>query len=644
MKLPRLNINWQLWLPVFVFLGFSLEALARAGGGGGFSGGGSRGGGGSFSGSGSGDGLGALIYLAFRYPLVGVPVLCVVGYVMYKGGQNANSRYQGHVIHNYNKSQKLAHKKEGLEAIQQRDANFDPEGFRKRVNRFFTKIQQAWSEGELAGIRPYVSDAVYTRFALIYEMYGQSGIRNVMQNLRIHTINIQSVSSNDTFDTIGVAIEASAVDYFIDTNSGKRVYGSTDTVSFCEVWSFVRKRGAKPLTGEGLMEGFCPNCGTPLQINESVSCTTCQALITSGVYDWVLTEITQFENWTAHNRNVPNLPKLLYQDPLFSTQTLEDRTSTAFWQYIRAGFFAAPGQLPAFVTPEFNAKRQFRPNLDGTRTFYADAAVASVELIGLELDQNGFDEAYLRIVWSAHEETASLKSPVIPAFEKSQRRADMVLMKRRSGAVTSEAQQLHSMHCRGCGAPATLDNRGACTYCGAVFADGNDWLLDAIGVDLPSHFFKQIYDTHGQPREADSTPSHEFGILCGDREVLMQSLIGMMLADGQVDAKERETLYKFAKRFNYTSGTVDAMIRQVESNGAQFADDLSDHKKAARYLEALLEMAMADGRVDRSEMQFIQQAAKPYGYGENDIKMMAGRVRRRLYQEAQKARKLARAS
>ena len=67
----------------------------------------------------------------------------------------------------------------------------------------------------------------------------------------------------------------------------------TQQRAFTEFWTFTRTAGVKTLAGGGISEQKCPNCGAPLSVNEVGSCKYCDAAVTSGNFDWVLTRIDQ---------------------------------------------------------------------------------------------------------------------------------------------------------------------------------------------------------------------------------------------------------------------------------------------------------------------------------------------------------------
>jgi hypothetical protein len=128
-----------------------------------------------------------------------------------------------------------------------------------------------------------------------------------MDNIRIHDISMAELRSDGLFDELSVRITASATDYRISLANGTRLGGLTAPDQFVEVWSFLRHRGAitQPQKA-GLIEGNCPNCGAPIEINQSANCTHCKALLRSGQYDWVLSEITQGIEWEGQRHG--NLP------------------------------------------------------------------------------------------------------------------------------------------------------------------------------------------------------------------------------------------------------------------------------------------------------------------------------------------------
>ncbi len=580
-----------------------------------------------------------LVYLAIKYPAVGIPLLIVILIAGYKGTKKGALTYQDRTISNYKNSSSQYAYTNALKNIQARDEQFNEARFCHRVRGVFSRLQYAWSNGDLSTIRPFVSDAVYTRFELLYDTYRHSRIKPHMENLRIIDVKIVAIESNKFYDTVHVAINASACDSFIDIETGKRVGAKAYEDSFTEVWSFVRKPNAKTLNQDGLLEGFCPNCGTPLQINESAQCESCKALVTSGAYDWVLTEITQNEDWSAPKRNIPKLAQLEENDPAFSLQSLEDRASTAFWQYLRALYFGKEGELQAFVTPNFFENNSFAKNPDGTRRFYADPAVSSVDTIFIQLakESDGFDRIFLKVAWSAHLEECELEKRMIPNYNASTQLIHTLVMKRRHDAKSDEKTSLNSQHCRGCGNPVKPNDRGVCSYCGSVFVSDDVWLLDSISYGVDQRVFEAIQSIEIEQNKTVQPEPEIF--LPQDQELIVHSLISVMLADGEIDEKERKTLNKFVKRFDINEAHLTSIIKSHKQNGAAVQIDFSQPRMRMAYLETVIEMALSDVRIDAYEMKMLEEITKSIGLQKIDLTMTVNRIRGQLYQEAKAAKK-----
>lgn len=70
--------------------------------------------------------------------------------------------------------------------------------------------------------------------------------------------------------------------------------------NFVEYWSFIRRKGVQK---KGMFDKqSCPNCGASLEegLGEVCVCPYCGSLLNSGEYDWVLSEITQAVDYAGN--------------------------------------------------------------------------------------------------------------------------------------------------------------------------------------------------------------------------------------------------------------------------------------------------------------------------------------------------------
>ena len=65
---------------------------------------------------------------------------------------------------------------------------------------------------------------------------------------------------------------------------------------YSEYWTLIRSAGVQ---GAPRADQSCPNCGAPLTVNMAGRCEHCDADVTSGDFDWVLSKIEQDDAYTG---------------------------------------------------------------------------------------------------------------------------------------------------------------------------------------------------------------------------------------------------------------------------------------------------------------------------------------------------------
>ncbi len=183
-----------------------------------------------------------------------------------------------------------------MEAIAARDPSFSWPSFEQRVGLIFREFQVAWSNRDLAKMRPFLSDNLMQMQSYWVEAYRAQKLRNVTENARIERIHLARVESDAAFDAITVRLFGVSLDYTV-TDDGKLVCGSRSRERrYTEYWTLIRGASRK---GPTRTDAACPSCGAPLDINMAGTCKYCQAKVTSGEFDWVLSRIEQDEAYTG---------------------------------------------------------------------------------------------------------------------------------------------------------------------------------------------------------------------------------------------------------------------------------------------------------------------------------------------------------
>lgn len=614
----------------------SLSLFARAGGGGGFGGGGFGGSGGGSFGGGSYGGRGLSIGGGRgRGPLgvIEITVLFLVGAAVIFAYINTTQYCHGTVIKK--RALGLRQPKSSLqnevEKLKQRDEMFDIDAFSERVNPAFMQVQQAWVNGDMTPVRHLVSDGIYERFSLQLQMLSQQKLRNIMSEIKIGSIKPECVVSGDCFDEVTVKVTASAKDRYVNLDLDCDVGKASISESFVEYWSFLRRPGVKTLQKASLLENCCPNCGASLDIVDKAECQSCKAIVNSGDYDWVLSEITQASEWSyTPRKHLPGLEKMLKKDPAFNIQHIEDRASVMFWRYIACGYFSSYKYLAKLATSDFMREHhgEFSADSQGRKNFYADAAVGSVETVAIEVsdDSASIDRIHLKVRWSGHRETARLPGFIAPAFERSNIFSHEYILERFSNAKSSEKNTLNSIHCPNCGAHETHSGKPFCEYCKTPLNDGSqDWVLSDI----------RAYTKWNIHIDEESSNDFRDMIASIDPDELIAAAAAIMLADGQVAPAEQKVLRQIAARHNISNEKLMLIIDSVQ-NHTWNLEVPEDRQQAGELFKAMIRMSLADGYISGTEYKLIKKLADKTGYADYDIKRTISEERTKMYKEARK--------
>jgi DNA-directed RNA polymerase subunit RPC12/RpoP len=171
------------------------------------------------------------------------------------------------------------------------------EALAARLALLYGELNAAWNSLDLTKARPFVSDSLFDYLQYWIEAYRAQGLRNVTQGVHMMRSEIVKVVRDRYYDAVTFRVWGSGPDYTIDAKSGQVVGGDPRRDrAYTEYWTLIRGAGAR---GKPSTEKTCPNCGAPLAINMAGECEHCGAKVTSGRFDWVLSEIEQDDSYTG---------------------------------------------------------------------------------------------------------------------------------------------------------------------------------------------------------------------------------------------------------------------------------------------------------------------------------------------------------
>lgn len=574
-----------------------------------------------------------LVRLALSYPMVGVPLLAGFVVLVLVGLRKGWWKHQERTIRRA-RDWRTAHASALVASrLRASDPLFDESRFLARVQRAFRRAQDAWCAQDLEPLRAFVSDGVFERFALQVEEQRADGWRQGIRGLSVSPLTLVHVHVGRVFESITVRIPFRAVIQRLDLASGKPVPGSAlPREFFTELWSFVRRRGTRTLSGEGLIEGKCPNCAAPLALKRSARCEHCAALVRSGQFDWVLAEITQASEWRAEDEDVlPGFEAYRALDPGMNAQMLEDRASVAFWR-TRAAERSGRVEPLVRVADEALCRRLASELARPSRTLYADCAVGSVRTLGI-LSGPERDRALLEIVWDGRPVALGADGQARAGAARRITRS-LFVFARMTDQVTRLEEAFSTTHCRTCGAHDTGGTAPTCPYCDAPQNGGPaEWLLAQVwpAGSVEALTLREELREAGRALAAGPPP-----IPRRSAGELVAWASALAHADGTLDAREGPAVQALARRAGVPMARVEEWLAAPKEEGLLAAP--GEEPEARVWFHELTRIALADGKLSADERRFLERTAGRIGLTRHDFAHLFTNVRAALYREARAAR------
>ncbi len=603
----------------FIFLIAVSPLFPRAGGSGGghghFSGGHSHSGGGHFGSFGSHTGsfsggrnsgplefnAVSIIFMLFFFgiPLFVIIMILIVAFKPKKTGFKSISAVMPEKLEDV----------PGYNEFIESNPDFNAEEFQKKVKSAFVEIQEAWSKGNIGASRRFMTDGVYQRFSSQLQMMGLLKQKDIITDIDVSSVNIICAEIDGQYDIIHTMIEAEMDDQFVsETDHSLDSPGDTD--DFTEVWSFIRKRGKG---GKDIFSSNnCPQCSAPLPENlgDAGQCPYCKTFINNAEYDWVLSEISQTDDYhlsAGKSDKSEGLFDSAYEmhkdNPDFCIQLLEDKVSNGYLQIQTAMAFHDPQWFRRFVSDELFEKLKVR--LPSENIVYNRLYLNDVSLMAIRQTENtnimyvGVKSTFQRVI--LENGMARLKDHVLMTdFE-------VVRIERGRLAGISKGS-VYAHLCPGCGAPVSDSLELKCAYCGTLLNSSvHEWIITDI-------LAREDYDSHikdVQPQIGAKIPSGLDDSLYEVRDYAFNNMMVIFGADGIFADEEKAMAEGLAKKWGYKKEFI-ARIVEAAMSGRLSIRMPSDKIKTRKILELMNKAAMADGKIDPAEKQILDQITKQY--------------------------------
>ena len=135
----------------------------------------------------------------------------------------------------------------GVSYIRQMDPSFDEKKFQDLCMDYFFKIQGAWANNDLSGVKNLLTEEMFRIFTDDIEKLKVEKKINKLENIAVRSVDIMEAWQESGRDYLTVRFYANLLDYTVDETTGRVVSGSkTEPVKFEECWTFTRPVGNHP--------------------------------------------------------------------------------------------------------------------------------------------------------------------------------------------------------------------------------------------------------------------------------------------------------------------------------------------------------------------------------------------------------------
>ena len=172
------------------------------------------------------------------------------------------------------------------------DPDFREAAFRERLSNLYVQLQDAWHDRDLESVRPYLTDALYNQGDRQLNEMRRSKITPVTERIAVLEVKLLGFYEEAGMDHIKARLKTRIIAYEVHDTSGKVISGSKKREKFMEYeWDLCRKTGTGTGSKDGAKSVVCPQCGAPLNINQTAKCPYCGSVVTVDNADWALDNI-----------------------------------------------------------------------------------------------------------------------------------------------------------------------------------------------------------------------------------------------------------------------------------------------------------------------------------------------------------------
>ena len=179
-----------------------------------------------------------------------------------------------------------------LEDLKTKDPNFNEQAFLEKVGNWYIQMQNAWQDKKWEPMRAIMTDALYSQMERQLDELVKAGRTNYVERIAVLESRIVRYAVEGDNDVLVVRLSTRICDYTLDDRTGEVVSGSKTRELFMVYdWKIIRSKDEVTHEADEMTQVSCPNCGAPLEINQTGKCPYCGSVVTLAKHDWALSSI-----------------------------------------------------------------------------------------------------------------------------------------------------------------------------------------------------------------------------------------------------------------------------------------------------------------------------------------------------------------
>lgn len=181
-----------------------------------------------------------------------------------------------------------------LALLKEKDPNFSEAAMLSRVEHLFISSQIAYADQDYEPMRPFFSNALFEQHVKQINDKKARGERNVVSEMAVLSSKLENFSEDGHNEYLDVWLRVKYKSYIGKISDPDTVVsGSKNKTFYLDFrWQFTRSAGGQTdAASDAVKTGNCPNCGAPINLNQSGKCEYCGSVISTTEYDWVLSKI-----------------------------------------------------------------------------------------------------------------------------------------------------------------------------------------------------------------------------------------------------------------------------------------------------------------------------------------------------------------